>query len=163
MIRRLVFVGIVIAGAAAAFTTEWWSTASAAKPETPTSGCRVGTFKRADVLVAYYGSTAHDTRLKELSAQRDRAKAAGDETKASEIQAQGASLQERAHAQLAGELMISDVLEHLEDAWAGIAQEAGVGIIVEQPLYKDGGVELVDVTPLLVKRFEPVKKKADKP
>ena len=121
---------------------------------------RIGTFRRVDLLVAYYGSTIHDHWLKELKAKYDQAKTAGDAKKAAELEAQGAASQEFAHQQLAGEAMLTNVLDHLKDAFPAVAQEASVQVIVEQPLYLAKGVEVVDVTDLLVKPFTPVKKQS---
>jgi hypothetical protein len=50
-------------------------------------------------------------------------------------------------------------MEHLKDALPTIAQQAGVVLIVEQPLYRDPSVQEVDVTPWLVKKFESARKK----
>jgi hypothetical protein len=37
--------------------------------------------------------------------------------------------------------------------FAQIAAEAGVQLLIEQPLYVDAAVQIVDVTDLLVQRF----------
>jgi hypothetical protein len=37
--------------------------------------------------------------------------------------------------------------------WPAIAQETGVDIIVEAPLYQGSTIRVTDVTPAIVKRF----------
>lgn len=128
-------------------------------PASPQPTFRIGTFKRTELLVAYYGSTTHGNVMKELERERDRARSAGDEEKAEKLEAQGSASQEYAHKQLAGEAPLQNVLEHLQDAFPAIAKEAGVMLIVEQPLYRDPSVQETDITPWLVKRFESARTK----
>lgn len=116
---------------------------------------RIGTFQRADVMVAYHRSKQHDDVMKELIRKRDEARAAGDEARVKELEAQGAAMQERAHRQLAGEAPITNILAHLKEAWPAIAREAGVDAIVEATLFASENVETVDVTSLVVKQFPP--------
>jgi len=123
------------------------------------SAFRIGTFRRTELLVAYYGSTVHDKAIKKLKENHDRAQSAGDLDKVKELEAQGGASQELAHRQLAGEAPLTNVLEQLKDALPAIAKEASVVVIVEQPLYRDPSVREVDVTPWLVKKFEPARKK----
>jgi hypothetical protein len=78
---------------------------------------RIGTFQRTELMVAFHRSKQHDDVLKELIRQRDEARAAGQDARAKELDAQGAAMQERAHRQLAGEAPITNILTHLKDAW----------------------------------------------
>jgi|GEM_PF-2462172 len=148
-----------------------WSVASAqpaAEPQdkigigtakgTKVAKIRVGTFERQGLLVAYYGSTHFDKIMKGWKAELDKAKKAGDEAKAKEIEERGAATQELAHKQLAGEAPLTNILEHLEDDMPKIAQLAGVQMIVETPLFSDGSVELVDITKQMAKCFKAKKK-----
>ena len=120
---------------------------------------RVGVFKRADVLVAFYKSAAWDQHLKDLTKQREEAKAQGDEKRVKEIEEQGAKSQEYAHQQLAGRAPLDNIFEHITDKLPGVSRQAGVSVIVEKPLYNRADVELVDVTELLVKLLPPKTRK----
>lgn len=127
----------------------------APKPvETPKGAMtRVGTFQRKDVLVSFYGSAIWAQELQTLRKEQEQAKSQNDSKKVAEIESRGSALQETAHRQLAGEATLTNVLAHLESTLATVAKEARVQIIVEQPIFRDNSIELVDVTPLLVKQF----------
>jgi hypothetical protein len=114
---------------------------------------RVGTFKRTEVVVAYYRSSIHDRFLQSLQADRDQAAAAGNQQRVKEIEAKGEAAQNLAHRQLAGEAALENILDHLRKEFPQIAAEAGVKILVEQPLYIDPALKTVDVTDLIIKRF----------
>ncbi|HLN32065.1 MAG TPA: hypothetical protein VK395_30320 [Gemmataceae bacterium] len=131
------------------------------KAEDSSKGCcRVGTFKRRELLVAFYHSKYWDTQLKDLMAQRDKAKSLGDQKKVAELEAAGAALQEEAHRQLLGKAPLTNVLSQLKAELPAIAKEASVSLIVEEPLFQDKSVETVDITPLLIKRLPPVSRKS---
>jgi hypothetical protein len=123
------------------------------------SGTRIGTFQRRELLIAYYGSTIHDRIMKKLKGEWDQAQLAGDMEKVKKLEAEGGASQEYAHKQLAGEAPLNNVIEHLKDAFPKIAADSGVALIIEQPLYRDPSVKEIDVTPMLVKQFEPARKK----
>ena len=123
---------------------------------------RVGVFRRTDLLVAFYKSAAWDQHLRDLIKQRDAAKAQGDEEEVKEIEQQGAESQEHAHRQLAGKAPLDNIFEHLTARLPAVAGEAGVSVIVEKPLCSTAGVELVDVTELLVDLLPPREKQEKK-
>lgn len=102
---------------------------------------RVGTFDRVKVLPAFYRSEIWAKRMKSIKGE-----------------AEGASLQDRAHKQLTGEMPIGEVLLPLEKEWEAIAKEAGVSLIVEKPIYRDGTVELIDLSEKIAMKFPPAKK-----
>lgn len=131
----------------------------AAPGATTANVTRVGTFCTSDLVVAYYRSEAFDKRLQTLSAERDKAQAAGDEKKVAELESQGAAMQERAHKQLVGEAPITDILQHLAPSVPEVAKEAGVPVIAGQVIYRDPSVRPVDVTELLVKKLKPARAK----
>lgn len=118
---------------------------------------RVGTFRRAQVLVAYYRSAAWHTTLSAKRVERDKAKAAGDAEKVRELEAWGERAQELAHRQLAGlaSLEANGLLDRLKKVLPGVAADARVHAIVEQPLFHDDAVELIDVTDRIAKHFPP--------
>ena len=120
---------------------------------------RIGVFKRTDLLVAFYKSAAWSQHLKDLAKQRDVAKAKGDAERVKQIEEQGAKSQEHAHLQLAGKAPLDNIFERITDKLPGIAKDADVTVIVEQPLYNTADVELVDVSDKLVKLLPPNRKK----
>jgi hypothetical protein len=133
--------------------------ASVACAETSPQRVRVGVFNRVELLKAFYKSAAWSHHLTDLAKQRDEARAEGDTERVKEIEEQGAKSQEHVHLQLVGKAPLDNVLEHITDKLPAVSKEAGVPLIVEQPLYKTSDVELVDVTELLVKLLPPRTKK----
>ena len=120
---------------------------------------RVGVFRRTDLLVAFYKSAAWDQHLKDLTKQRDEAKAQGDLKRVKAIETEGAKSQAHAHQQLAGKAPLDNIFERITDKLPGVAQEAGVSVIVEKPIHSTSDVQLVDVTELLVNLLPPKTKK----
>ncbi|MFC1805857.1 hypothetical protein ACFL09_02630 [Planctomycetota bacterium] len=118
---------------------------------------RVGTFRRTEVLVAYYRSAAWNKVLADKRAERDKAKAAGDKDKVAKLEAWGAESQHRAHRQLAGQATLdaNGLLDHLKTVLPAVAAQAKVALIVEQPLFKDDSVEDIDVTAPIAKLLAP--------
>jgi hypothetical protein len=135
-----------------------WEGAGATPLSKPQSKNRIGTFRRAELLVAFYHSAIWDKELQSLKNQLEKAKAEGDQKRVQEVESQGSALQERAHKQLTGEAPLTNILPYLQSAWKKVAKEAGVSVIIEQPVFYDESVELIDVTTLLVKEFPPVNK-----
>ncbi len=116
---------------------------------------RVGVFQRAPVLMAFYRSRYWADTLdgwrRELAAARER----GDEETVARLEERGRAAQERAHQQLAGEATLTDVLAPILDELPEIAEEAGVGVVVEHPLWRSPAVEEVDLTLAIVERYPP--------
>jgi len=122
---------------------------------------RVGTFRRTELLVAFYRSKRWDQTLRNMMDERRKAKAAGNHVRVKELEAQGQALQERAHRQLAGKATLKEIMEQLQPKLPDVAKQANVRLIVEKPLFHDASVEFVDVTDLLVKHFSPARKKGE--
>ncbi|MFW6162557.1 MAG: hypothetical protein ACODAJ_07280 [Planctomycetota bacterium] len=122
------------------------------------AGLRVGTFRRAQVLVAYYRSATWQQILDAKRAERDQAEADGDADKVRRLEAWGDLAQERAHRQLAGlaTLDANGLRDRLHQILPAVAQKAGVHVIVEQPLFHDDdAVTLIDVTAHIVNHLPP--------
>jgi hypothetical protein len=119
---------------------------------------RVGVFDTQAVVVAYYRSTLNNDFVKGLIAERDRARTAGDAARVAELEKQGGDHQELAHRQLAGQARIDNILEHLKADMPAIGKEAGVDVIVYEPLYLGPEVVKVDITGQVVARFRPDEK-----
>jgi hypothetical protein len=123
-----------------------------------TPALRVGVFDREALLVAYYHSQIHDQELGALQADLARAKEKGDAAAMKRIEAQGEAMQDLAHRQLAGEATLTNVLAPLRPHFADVASAMHVAMIIEEPLYRDANVEIVDVTAKLVEELPPVRR-----
>jgi hypothetical protein len=118
---------------------------------------RVGTFDSRAVAVAYAASDVNNAYIKRLKETHDKAKTAGDKAKLAEIEEEANAQQERLHQQGFSTASVADILEHVKDKLPAIAKEAGVDAIVSKwdIAYQSPTVEFVDVTPLVVKPFQP--------
>ncbi len=123
---------------------------------------RVGTFRRVDVLKAYYGSTIHHRQLESLRKEAEEAAKSGDMDRVAKVRSRGLALQELAHRQLMGEAPLTNILDQIKNDLPTIAAKAGVAKIVEQPADQAADAESVDVTDLVVKLFEPAEKKTER-
>jgi len=137
-------------------------TASAAEPgnHEEKTRLRVGTFDSRAVAIAYASSDIHRRAMAPMMEEHKKAKAAGDTKKAKELEAKGQAGQERLHFQGFGTAPVNDLLETVKDQLPAIAQKAGVDLIVSKwdVVYQAPGVEIVDVTDLIVEPFHPNEK-----
>ncbi len=118
-------------------------------------GPRVGVFDERSLVLAYYRSSASNDMVKAKMEEMKVAKASGDSAKVAALEKWGTDQQELAHRQLAGQAPITNILEYLKPVLPEVAQAAGVDIIPGSTLYLGPRVEKVDVTDLLVARFNP--------
>ena len=123
-------------------------------PCAPAQTLKVGTFDKASVVVAFYRSPMWTAKLNVALAERDKAKAAGDEKKVTELSQWGQDQQDLAHRQLAGEAPLDNILEMLKPTLPGIAARAHVGMIVSEIPWADSSVTTVDVTDLLLDELQ---------
>ena len=116
---------------------------------------RVGTYDSRAIAVAYARSDMGREVYRKLVAERDQAKAAGDEKRVREIEAQGKAGQERLHQQGFSTGSVAELMEKIRQEIPGVAKDAGVVLIVSkwEVVYRDPSVEYVDVTIPLVKKF----------
>jgi hypothetical protein len=121
------------------------------------SRVRLGTFDSRAVAVAYARSDTFASRLQGMRAELQEAKEAGDEDRASRLEAEGQSLQRQLHMQGFGTAPIDGILEQIRGDLPEIAREAGVDVIVSvwHLAYREDSAELVDVTDTIVERFAP--------
>jgi len=135
-----------------------YTTVGAEHPEEKTSGLkvRVGTFDSRAVAGAYYGSDAFHDHLKVLTAEYEKAKAAGDKKRVKELEAEGPASQELAHKQVFGTWPVDNILAKIKGEIPKIAKQADVDVVVSKWYvgYRRTGVEFVDVTDLMVQRFK---------
>jgi hypothetical protein len=122
---------------------------------TPATAIRVGTYDSRAIAVAWVSSNMHRQWLAQLVAERDKAKAAGDEKKVQEIQARGGAEQARVHEQGFSTASVAGLMEKISQEIPGVAKDAGVVLIVSkwEVVYKDPAIEYVDVTMPLVRKF----------
>jgi len=121
----------------------------------------VGTFDSRAIAVAYVQSDAFRDYLAALQADvsraLERARAAGDEELAARLGALGPAMQERLHDQGFGTAPVDDIIARIEDELPGIAEEAGVDVIVSKwtLTYSNPAAKFVDVTGLIAAEFDP--------
>jgi hypothetical protein len=92
---------------------------------------KVGTFDKASIVVAFYGSPLWAAKLKEKHAEM-----------------------ELANKQLAGEAPITKILEMLQPVFPAVAAQSKVVLIVPELAYAGSSVEKVDVTDLLLDQLK---------
>ena len=136
-----------------------YTTVGAEQTEEEASGSKVlvGTFDSRAVAIAYYNTETHASYIKGLKAEHEKAKAAGDEERVKELTAEGEASQELAHKQGFSTWPVDNILEKIKGKIPEIAEQAGVDVIVSKwnMVYQRPGVELIDVTDLMVKPFNP--------
>jgi hypothetical protein len=118
---------------------------------------RIGTFDSRAVASAYYRSESFNRQLREMRAEYDKAKAAGDEKRVRKLEAEGSAQQELMHKQLFSIWQVDNILEEIEEEIPKIAEQAHVGDIVSKwtMVCFPSRFEFIDVTDLLVKPFLP--------
>jgi hypothetical protein len=95
--------------------------------------------------------------MKDLRAEYEKAKAAEDEERIKELEVEGPAQQELMHKQGFGTWPVDNILEKIKGKIPEIARQADVDVIVSKwnIVYQGSGVELVDVTDLMVQPFDP--------
>jgi len=118
---------------------------------------RVGTFDSRAVALAYYRSPATSERMQALRADIEKAKAANDEKRVKELEAQGPARQMLMHLQVFSNGSIGNVTAVIADRLPAIAAAAGVSAIVSEfeLAYAGTAVERVDVTAQVAALFNP--------
>lgn len=118
---------------------------------------RVGTFDSRAVAVAYAGSPGFDAKLKQMREQYQKAKAAGNQDKVKQLEAEGRAGQDQLHQQGFSTASVDNILAQIRDKLPAIAKEAGVDVLVSKwdLVYRDPAAQTVDVTELIIKPFEP--------
>ena len=154
---RMMFILIIVFTTLMVFTL-----VGAEQPEEKISGSmlRIGTFDSRAIAIAYYNSEAHSDYIKNLKAERDKAKEAGDEERVKELNEEGEASQELAHKQGFSTYPVDNILETIKEKIPDIAKKANVDVIVSKwdIVYQRPGVEFIDVTAELVKIINPDEK-----
>ena len=118
---------------------------------------RVGAFDSRAVAVAYARSEVFRRGITAMRAEYDAAKEQGDAARVAELDAEGTAMQDLLHRQGFSTWPVDDILEQIETQIPGIAERAGVDLIVSKwtIVYERPGIELIDLTDLMVVPFEP--------
>jgi len=148
-------VGIFLA---AGLIATWIGVGRAESAENQAGGkLRVGVFDSRALAIAYAGSEAHNARGNQLVKEHKEAKAAGNQAKVKQLEIEGEVGQELLHEQGFSNASVNNILAEIKDQLPAIAKEADVAMIVSkwEVAFQGPSVELVDVTPLLVKPLQP--------
>ena len=120
---------------------------------------RIGVYDSRAIAVAFAGSEAFNKWMSGLKAQHKKAKAAGDQKRIAELEAQGAERQKLMHEQGFSTAPVDSILEQIKERLPTIKQKAGVSVLVSKwdtdELAKHRSAEFVDVTMELVDAFNP--------
>jgi hypothetical protein len=120
---------------------------------------RIGVYDSRAVAVAYAGSGVHNQLMGALTAEFQRAKSQGDQTRTAELEAEGRARQKRLHMQGFSTEPVDDILAQIKDALPPIMRQAGVSALVSKwnkdGLAKHASAEQVDVTGALIDAFIP--------
>jgi hypothetical protein len=132
---------------------------SFAQDKAPNTQERIGVYDSRAIAVAYYGSPMHQERLRQLMAEHQKAKGAGDLAKVAQLEAEGKTQQEKAHQQGFSTAPVDELLLQITNALPEIQKAAGVTALISKwdkaGLKKHPGAERVDVTLALVDAFHP--------
>ncbi len=116
---------------------------------------RIGTYDARAIAVAYSPSEFNErelgAKMKELKAAEQR----GDRKRVAELKAWGKAHQRRIHRQCFAGAAVDNLLVHVKDGLAQVAEANRVAAITRNTDYVDSAVELVDVTDDIVKLFKP--------
>lgn len=115
---------------------------------------KVGTFDKASIVVAFYGSPLWSAELKAKELELQHAKQSNDQKKIDALNQWGGDSQELAHRQLAGVAPIDNILTMLKPLFPAVAARAHVAMIVPELDWTDNTVATVDVTDLLLDQLQ---------
>ena len=123
------------------------------------SGERIGIYDSRSVAVAYYGSSIQQKQSQVMKDEYNKAKAAGDQAKVSQMEAQGKAQQQEAHMQGFSTASVDNILGYIKDAVLEIKKQENLTVIISKwdkaELKKHTGATTVDITEKLVDAFHP--------
>src|ERR1035437_7556696 len=116
---------------------------------------RIGVYDSRAVAGAYGNSAEFPKSLDAGTTAYKKAKAAKDDKRVKEIDAQMKAGQRRAHEQGFSTGSVANIMAKIKDSLPGVAKKAGVDVIVSkwEVNYQSPGVKVVDVTDDLVALF----------
>jgi hypothetical protein len=120
---------------------------------------RIGVYDSRAIAVAWAGTASFNEWMGSLQSEYQNAKAAGDQKRVEELEAEAEARQQLLHMQAFSTAPVDEILAHIEDSVPGIQQEAGVTLLVSkwdtETLANYPSAELVDVTMALVDALHP--------
>jgi hypothetical protein len=118
---------------------------------------RVGTFDSRAIAIAYARSALFAPIMQGWKDKYEKAKAEKNEAVIKECEAWGPNYHKLQMLQAFSLASVADILEKVKDQLPKAAKEAGVDILVSkwELAYQNPSFEIVDVTPYLVKIFNP--------
>lgn len=132
---------------------------SFAQDKAPNTKERIGVYDSRAIAVAFAGSQAHVEQIRQLKAEHQKAKEAGDLEKVAKLEAEGEAQQAKMHQQGFSTAPVDELLLHITNALPEIQKAAGVTALIskwdEAGLKNHPGAEKVDVTMKLVEAFHP--------
>lgn len=150
MKRKVVWVSLIVVSLAFAAS----GIAGAGEARVP---LRIGTFDSRAVALAFWRGEEGMEILNGLHEEMAKAKEKGDEKRIAELEVEGPGLQVRLHQQVFSSGSVTDVIKRIEDKLPGIAEAAGVVMIVPKwnVAWQGKEVKAVDVTDEMVRCFGP--------
>jgi hypothetical protein len=130
-----------------------------AQEKTPPVQQRIGVYDSRAVAVAYAGSTFQVKKMKELTAQLNKARETGDTNRISQLETAGRAWQSNLHRQGFGTAPVDDILAEIASDLPKIQEAAGVTRLVSRwnkaELNRYPKAAQIDVTMQLVDAFQP--------
>jgi hypothetical protein len=90
----------------------------------------IGTFDRRSIVIAFYRSPSWNATVTEKKQSLEKARKAGDEAKIRELESWGATSQNLAHEQLAGNAAITNILEALKPSFTALEKSLGLSDVI---------------------------------
>ncbi len=120
---------------------------------------RIGVYDSRAIAVGWANTEPFNAWWASLQSEYQKAKAAGDQKRVEELEAEAEARQRLMHMQAFSTVHVDDILAYIEDSLPQIQEEAGVTMLVSkwdsETLAKYPSAELVDVTMMLVDAFHP--------
>ena len=146
-------------GLAALAAVAGLTSSSLAQGQVSTGQERIGVYDSRAIAIAFAGSPMFGKELRQLKADHEKAKEAGDLETAAKLEAQGKARQVALEKQGFGAASVDDILVRITNVLPEIQRTAGVTAIISKwdatKLKKHPGAETVDVTLKLVDAFQP--------
>jgi hypothetical protein len=117
---------------------------------------RIGTYDSRAIAIAYAPSKYNN--MDDFIARHKEAKKNGDAELIKELEKEAERHQKRMLRQGFGKYPVDDLLAHIKNDLPAVAKEAGVDVIASGMVYASPNVEVVDITDILVKPFQPSEK-----
>jgi hypothetical protein len=126
---------------------------------------RIGVYDSRAIAVGWANTAPFNAWWSNLQSDYSQAKAAGDQKRVEELEAEAEARQRLQHLQAFSTASVDDILGYIRDSLPQIQEDAGVTMLVSkwdtETLAKYPSAELVDVTMMLVDAFQPTEKQRE--